>query len=307
MSKSLFIVIALSCVINLFGIETDRSKELIKRTVLILPFSNQNNVDKYEYLSGTLMDALKANLFSLEQFDFINEDLVRDKINKSGLSNKEVIELKNVRDLALQLKADVAVIGKYIIIDDNIMIQINAVDIFTSDTVASTSVNGKVGIDIFRIIDQVTGDITEKMKLKLKKVDKSYFDEMSKLIQKEYRLRKMEQFPVTRRVGIGLTAGGSALILVGLPVMIYDLGVYYNVVKYYKEEYEKGNLDDNAYKTSLNIFTGLLVLGITTLSIGVIIDAVGIPLIIYKKKDKKVSLNLGLYGNNVVLFFVYKF
>jgi|GEM_PF-3949382 len=166
----------------------EENNELIKRTVMIIPFYNINNVSDYDYLNGMIRDALRTELLNTDQFLFTDFSLVDKEIKKYNLNN--IIDEKKIKDLAWKLKADVAVIGKYAIIEDEIMINVTVIDIFKNQAVASSNIKGNLGIDVFRIIDQSAKDITTKMKKNIKMVNKSYFDEMMKLRNNEIIKKK---------------------------------------------------------------------------------------------------------------------
>ncbi|MCG8570343.1 MAG: FlgO family outer membrane protein [Spirochaetes bacterium] len=159
------------------------SDDLVKRTVLILPFYNVNDNKEYEYLSGILRDALRSQLVNTGQYLYTDFSLIDKKIETLGL--KIFINEEKAQKLAMELKSDVIVIGKYTIIEDHILITISAIDIFKNQIVAGSTVTGELGIDVFRVVDESSKDIAQKMNQNIKMVDKSYFDEMMRLKMSE--------------------------------------------------------------------------------------------------------------------------
>jgi TolB-like protein len=294
MNKSILIVLIITAPLILFSSEKEISKpddSIVKRTIVILPFINKNNVKKFSYIAGSLRDALKAKILESKIFNLISFSATDEKIIKSGYGNDAVIDESNAKDIAVKLKADITITGKYIIIEDNIMIQIDAVDVFTGQTAVSTVFRGDVGLDLFRLIDESTIDLTKKLAQKFKKVDRSYFTEMSKLIQKEEMLKI---FTPQVKSGIALCSGGGLLFFAGLPVMIFDLAYYYNIYNnnlYYIPRTDQGY---NDYVYSYNTFFGLLAFSLTSVCLGMVLAGVGIPLIAYKKKEVNVGLNIEL-------------
>ena len=278
-------------------------KELIKRTIAIIPFLNKNNVEKYGYLSDTIRNALKTRLLNLDQFQFINFNDIDKKTIDLGYTKESSLEEINAKNIALKLKADVFITGFYIIIEDKIMMQIDAYDIFENRTIASSNVKGEVGLDIFRLVDEITIDMSEKLSKKLPKVDKTYFDEMIKVIKEERKFNFKKDFTIQKKVGLGLTIRGGTLLLSGLPILIYDLAAYTDIVKdnlYQNPRTESGYED---YTKSYYTYTGLLAASIVCLSTGTVLLVVGIPLLTIKfKKKENISFNFDTY-HGICLFF----
>ncbi len=299
--KTLKIIFIILLLINLsinfiFGQnQTDSKKDLIKRTIAILPFLNKNNVEKYGYLSDTVRNALKTKLLNLDQFQFTNFTDIDTETIKLEFSKKTALEEANAKKIALKLKADVFITGFYIIIEDQIMIQIDAYDIFSNKTAASSNVKGEVGLDIFRLVDEITIDMSDKLSKKLPKVDKNYFDEMIKVIKEKRKFNFREDFTVKKKVGLGLTIGGGTLVLAGVSILIYDLAAYSDIVTnnlYYNPRTDAG-YDD--YVNSYYTYTALLVTSIVSLSTGSILLGIGIPFLVIKfNKKENISFNIEL-------------
>ena len=295
LKKILLIVLLKILLLNFFyaNVKSDDKEELIKRTIAIMPFINKNNVEKYSYLSDTIRNALKSKLLDFDQFQFTNLNEIDDKTLELGYTRESSIEEKNAKDIATQLKADVFITGFYIIIEEKIMMQIDAYDIFTDKTIASSNVKGEVGLDIFRLVDEITFDMAEKLSKKLPKVYRTYFDEMIKVIKEERRFKFKKNFTIQKKTGLGLTIGGGVLLAAGLPIFIYDLAGYADIVKnnlYYNPRTDEGY---NDYTRSYYIFTSLLIASIVSMGTGAVLLGVGIPLLVIKfKKKDNVSFNI---------------
>lgn len=287
--------------------ENTKSSDFIKRTVLILPFLNKNNIIEYDYLSDILNDTLKSELLKTDLFNFTAPALADKKIKESGTTKEELEQVETVKSLALKLQADVFVIGKYVIIENEIMIVIQAYDIFTGQLAVSTNIKGGLGIDLFRVIEDASKDMADKMAEKLQMVKKSYFTEMSRLIRKEKMAQLKERFTPTMKAGIGATTVGGSLFLIGIPLLIYDLAGYSSILKdnlYNNERSEEGYTD---YLTASYTSIGLFVSSIVLMGLGITGLGVGIPLIIYDytRANKKISFNVEV-GREINIVFCLK-
>ena len=72
---------------------------------------------------------------------------------------------------------NVVVIGRYIILENKILVQIEAIDVFTKEVVAITNIEGNLGVDQFRIIDNSSNDMTNKMIKEFPVLEKSNYDQ----------------------------------------------------------------------------------------------------------------------------------
>ncbi len=302
------LLLVLSCGLCVYGQQNEK-KNLLKRTVLMLPFVNINKVSKYDYLAGTISDALKSELLKTGNFQFIGRADADDMMKKMKLAEENLSDEKNIYELSSRLKADVIVTGKYMIIDDKIMIQIEALDVFTKQSAALSTTNGELGLDLFRAIDDSAKDMSGKMADKLKPVDKTYFEQMNSILKKEARLKIEKIFTPTLRSGIILTAVGGGLMTFGLPVFIYDLAGYSSTVTAKQNSNPRTDLGYRDYLNASYTYIALFASSLSSACLGLVLMAVGIPLIVYdlKKKDKKVSLDAGFENGGVVFSCTFRF
>ncbi len=284
---------------SIFCAENEKQKAvkevLVKRTIVIMPFLNKNKVDKFGYISETLRDVLKAKIIETKIFNLISFSDTDEKIKHSGFNNETVLEEVNAKAIAQKLKADLVIIGKYVIIENTIMIQLNAIDVFTGVTAISIIVNGDTGLDLFKLIDESTVNMTNELTKKFQEVKKSYFTEMTKVIQNE---RLMNFFTPRVRAGFVLSISGTVLVITGITLLIYHFAVYnYVPMDYFDVDPDEINTANyNRYVSAQNLNIALFCLGVIGISLGVILTSIGIPFIVYKKKVNDKELYFKLYS-----------
>jgi TolB-like protein len=312
MKKITFVFsIYLMTIIKVFSYDNTNDNDLIKRNVLILPFLNSNKNQDYDFLKDTIIDALKANLINTNQFNLSNPLQIDMKIKGLGYYDEKILEPSNAVEIAKSLESDVVVVGKFITVDEKIMIQIQAIDVFTGEIVIVINKTDDLGINLLKLIDDVSKDISNKMAEKFPKVDRSYFAEMTKLLdkkneKKEKIIKTKYNITMTNKIGIGLCTSGGGLFLSGSSILIYDLVGYSSTLRGYKENYEKTKTGFDDYNNSYNIFIGLFCSGIALSSTGLIMTLISIPLIVYQKKEKLLSFNFE-YDNCLEFIISYKF
>ena len=277
----------------IFPNEIVNDNVLIKRNVLVLPFVNSNNNADYIFLNDTIPDAIKANLLNTNKFNLSDSpDIRKNKIDQ-GIKEINIFESAEAVKIAKALKADVVVTGKFIIIDEKIMINIQAIDVFTDETVILLNQSGNLGINLLSMIDDISKDLSLKMSDKFPLVDRSYFTEMTKLINN----KKPINFTIntSTSAGIGLSVSGSCLFLGGLTLLTYDLTGYSTILLNYKNNYYNTGNGFEEFNNSYNIFIGLFISGVVLMPLGIIMVIISIPLFVYKNKTKKITLKVEFY------------
>ncbi len=307
MKKFLIIILIILIYFNIYSIEKkpieEKPKVFLKRTVAILPVLNQNKIEKYNYLADTIRDALKAKIMKNDNYIITVFSKIDDEIKKAKITIEEVLKDDNAKRIAYKSRSDIAIIGKYIILEDQIMINIEAIDVFTGQTVVLSRMTGELGLDLFTIVDEITADLYEKMAQKIKKVDRTYFTEMSKMLKDKY-----DKFALTNlnKMGIAFTASGSTLFIAGMIVLIYTCARYNDVVQYNKDYGPRTYTGYDTYTVSYWTFIGLLSGSVSFMATGAVLCSIGIPFIVYKKKNDKLSFNIDI-NDRIELSLNYKF
>jgi TolB-like protein len=316
MKKFFVILLILFLSLNIY---CNDDKNLRKRTVLILPFNNSNNVEKYDYLANVLKDTLESELTTKDQFHFKEMTLNDSKIKDLELTKETVLLTENALKIAKRYRADVVVIGNYTVENKMISIRIKAYDVFTGELAASASLNGRIGINVFMITDDIAKDMADRMTQKLPKISKTYFDEMRRLLDEEYKkeMKEKRNFTTANKVALGLSISGGCIVLAGLPILIIDIAYYYpSIVKTLEDDFLTASEDnkeaqykklDSAYST----YQGLLISSVILSSIGFVMCIVSIPLFFvkkeFKKKNETAKLNIYYTGNEINLNLSMKF
>ncbi len=134
-----------------------------KIEILILPFLNSSNIEKYEYLKDSIKNILSSELLKTDKFQFSKESIPKD-IDPSNINS---MSYQDYIDMILRktkiFNADEIIIGQYVIKNEKIQIDIRVFDRSNQSNTASSSMKGDLGIDIFSIIEKSARDITGKM------------------------------------------------------------------------------------------------------------------------------------------------
>lgn len=303
--KSLFFL--LISISFMFPDEAEKN-QYIKRTILILPFQNKNNIAEYNYLSDVLMETLRVELVEQNRFNFTNYTEANEAVRDLKKNNINIMDFNIIRKIAYDLSTDVIINGQYIISENNLMIMMQAIDIINGDLVATTKVQGELGVNIFNLINNASNDLTNKIINKLKSVTKEEY---------EYTFRKISNIkflnllglPAYKKAGISLTITGGILLLIGTPILIYDLAGYSKLLLEKKAAYQefKKNTDHEVYTQFYITFIALFCVSLTATVFGAIMLSVGLPLSIINIKSKNSSVKVEINNNYSAVFYSFKF
>jgi len=249
------------------------NEDMVKRKIVIFPFINKNKVIEYNYLSDIIMETVRSALFQKDLYEFSNYSVSDDKFD--DYKKDDLLNLKTVIKISRNLNSDIALSGQYIIFEKKILIIIHAVDIFTGDIAAVTKEEGGTGIDLFNVINKSITDILDKIILKLPMMNRTEYNN---------NMKKMSGTILTplKKTGIGLISAGSALMLIGLPVLIYDVAGYSSVLIDNRQKYLESYKNYEAYDKSYYTFTGLLISSICISGAGLLLSLISIPLFLVK-------------------------
>ena len=296
MSKKLSVFILL--VISFLSYSNEIS-EFKKNMILIFPFINKTKIEKYDYLKDTILNALNSELKGTDKFGFIDPS----KLNVFIKSTDYFTYPSESIDFAHKLNVNIAVFGQFVIIDNQINIQINVIDVLSKQIIVCLNVNGKLGTDIFRVIDESVKDITEEITEgieHLKTIDnKRIFNLNEKKTTENIVLSGMNIS------GLAVFSAGSVFSLAGLILLIYDFASYKDILIAKRDEYlNTEGMSNDEYLNSYDTFIGLFSAGLTCTIIGIIMLSIGIPLFVYKKKS--MVMNFTLDNEKISFYIKYK-
>jgi TolB-like protein len=153
--------------------------DTIPRKVLVLDFVNQARDAKSDYLSVSVAEALLDPLKKTGKFYLLPRGEGRGGSTATFNETEAVARGKAAG-------ADVVVIGNFVAVDDEVLIQTKAIDVHTGQIAVAKTANGKLDASVFDLIQKLADDMSTAMASALPPIPK--------------------QVVVTERVGFGLYA-----------------------------------------------------------------------------------------------------
>jgi hypothetical protein len=299
-------------------------------TIMPFVFVNQNKVTEYDFISFLLRDTLKLRLMETNLFVLINFSDIDAMIKKHNLEKGDYEDQNKSVKVGLALKSDIVIVGKYSVVGDQIQIITNAIDIIGNRSVEISIIKGQIGPKIFDLVEQTSIQMSEKMSAEFPPIDRKILEEFgldkNKIIYKNKTNDKDKGkdasadgkvvikddasddkvIEITKKndivtdsieknlkprsiAGICLVSSGTSFIIAGSGLLFYDFFGYMPIYKNLKDNATSGSQYED-YVNSYNTFIGLMGAGIGIITLGITLDGIGIPLIVYKEKKRELSM-----------------
>ena len=170
--KYLFVIVMFFLIVfRLFSIE---NVDLLKRTIVILPFYNQEKTEKYDYLSDIICHDLTGKLG--KSFNFVDYDETKMIIRKMGYDEKSSIIEGNAKKIALRLEADIVVFGDYIIQNKEIIFSLKSFDVIIEKVITQGYKRIRTGYNFSRYLNEFTQETSLEIIERFTTFDKRIID-----------------------------------------------------------------------------------------------------------------------------------
>ncbi len=271
--KKQFIVL-LVCLISL---QLYSNEETNKESNLRIALLNLKAIEVEETLVRAVEENLITEIIRIGKFTVVERSQIDKVMSELKLSNSSEFNEDTAVEIGNLLGVNLVLIGSITKIGNNISINIRGIDVQSGLAKFSASERTQKADELM--------DKIEVLAYKLSGTDQK----TKNLTIAKPELPKFELTPI-RGAGIGLTSGGALLLIGGASMLGIGLGytgpqldlVIANPAAYTKAEYE----------TQYNTYLALFASGVASLSLGLILVAVGVPLIIMNPINKSVSLIL---------------
>lgn len=165
----IFIYFSISILIT-FSVDNKKKSDesiLIKRKVAIIPFYNSTEVAEYDYLSNIISDSLRASIDQTKMY-FLYEAKELDRITKkNNINTATMIWESTAVEIADILNADVVIFGFYQVSNEQVIINLNAVDAAVRKSAIAFKVKCDLGVELLNATRQATEQMAERLKEKL--------------------------------------------------------------------------------------------------------------------------------------------
>lgn len=281
MKKFTIILLLFLTTFGLFSVDDKPTLAILKINAMDVDFTIADRVEQVLFAYLSLKEV--CNIVEVEKSRLIAEDM--HLLRENDVTREKIINAGRLLGATVVLTGTVSFISGYYTID------IAGMDITTGTTKITRSVSFKTEDDLLKTVEALAQFI---------------IDHCMTGTDLDNSLMSKSKLSMINIGGIVFEGAGASLLIAGSALLIYDLTYYnseierlLNVDEPTKENYA---LYRKTYDTNIGLFTS----GITMMIFGVGLMAGGIPMILYKDRDKEVRFNIEP-STDVALYFSYKF
>ncbi len=132
--------------------------------VVVLNFENTGNSKNWEFLSKTIGDSVSSTIADHDFLTVMNRLMLEEVIEKSEIKPDEIYKLDNLKIIGKKLNANVIVKGSFIEINKRLQITTEVFDLESGTVFASSKVLGRVGANMFDLMDKTADTIVKDLK-----------------------------------------------------------------------------------------------------------------------------------------------
>jgi len=145
----------------------EKQKVMVKRRVLLFNFANMQKNISFNYLERSIPDAIIGPLKDTTMFEVMSSELIDDLIKKKTFSKKDLSKESTAIKVGQMLKADIIILGSFVIIGQRMNAQAKAFDTSSSRLIVSRSEATNTDSSMFQAISNLANLLAKEMKEKL--------------------------------------------------------------------------------------------------------------------------------------------
>jgi len=143
-----------------------------KKTVLIFDFQNISGSKKFSYLRQSIPDSMGTSFVKEGEFNIIRRNVWQKIVKELKIDITRTLDEDQAIAIGRTLKADAVVYGSFFIVGNFIRINAKAINLYTGKIITGVQVQGETGLNVFELVDEVTGKITAEVKKEFIHIEK---------------------------------------------------------------------------------------------------------------------------------------
>ncbi len=152
-------VLLIQGVIPVFAQQSDKGKN----TIAIIDFKNTSNKRDLDYLQKAIPEALITRLAESGKLDIVERARLEDAIKEMQLSMTGIVDQSAAVEIGKAVGANAILVGSFLEIGGVIQLNARLIDVETSKVLIAKVVKGRVGTEIFNLMDELAASIEQKL------------------------------------------------------------------------------------------------------------------------------------------------
>lgn len=141
------------------GAGTDGSK----LAIAVVDFTNTSGDESYDYLSKTIPETLITSLAEAGRLQIVERGRLESALKEMKLQLSDVVDEATAVQLGKAVGANAIILGSFVAIGSKLRISSRLIDVQTATVITGKNATGRVGEDIFRVMDEMADAMQEEL------------------------------------------------------------------------------------------------------------------------------------------------
>lgn len=243
--------------------------------IAILSFKGINVED---YVPSAVVEILSTSFIDSGEFEVIERSQLNSVMSELSLQYSDDFSEEDAQDIGNMLGAEIVIIGSVTKLGDRITVNIRGIAVATGTAKFAKKINAdsmsELPDNIDNLVAMLTGGEVRETKRTKKKT----------IVKRTTTTGQKRELNGVNKAGIGMLAGGGAVLVGGIVMTVVDIAVLIPNVR--KEKPVSYDAWQKAYTTHLAVFGA----GVACAGLGAVMMIAGIPMLVYK--GKKMAFNI---------------
>lgn len=152
------LLLAQNVPLSLAAVEADRSM-----TIAVVDFTNTGGDSSFDYLSKTIPENLITSLAEQGDLKIVERGRLQEALKEMKLQLTDIVDEASAVRLGKAVGASAIIVGSFVNIGEKIRISSRLIDVQTATVITGRSATGRVGEDIFRVMDEMAASMKQDL------------------------------------------------------------------------------------------------------------------------------------------------
>ncbi len=141
------------------GTDADTSR----LAIAVVDFTNTSGDESYDYLSKTIPENLITSLAENGDLRIVERGRLESALKEMKLQLSDIVDEATAVQLGKAVGASAIIVGSFVAIESKLRISSRLIDVQTATVITGKNATGRVGEDIFRIMDEMADAMREEL------------------------------------------------------------------------------------------------------------------------------------------------
>jgi TolB-like protein len=134
-----------------------------KLAIAVVDFTNTSGDTSYDYLSKTIPESLITSLAEGGDLRIVERGRLEAALKEMKLQLSDVVDEATAVQLGKAVGANAIIVGSFVAIGNKLRISSRLIDVQTATVITGKNATGRVGEDIFRVMDEMADAMQEEL------------------------------------------------------------------------------------------------------------------------------------------------